>query len=148
MVPVYIIEKITNELLTTYVEKYIFNPVGMYEYGMGATLPGDIFITEGYTKKENELFIVPRLRMTWLNGCCGIYTVAGMKRLDEVITEGNLLSRQSLSVMLTVSLFRKYGCSSNNYSDYYHNHGVLACCNTFNNFNWNNQTCVILFSNV
>jgi CubicO group peptidase (beta-lactamase class C family) len=149
MVLAYIVEKISNKPLAEYVKENIFTPVEMNESGMGATLPEDIFLAEGYTKKDNELVATPRLRMNWLYGCGEMYTtVDDMKRLDEAIMDGKLLSKQSLSDMFTVSPARKYGFSFYIYPDYYHNHGVLAGWNTFNNFNWDKRTFVILFSNV
>ncbi|EEL69801.1 MULTISPECIES: serine hydrolase domain-containing protein [Bacillus] len=149
MVLAYIVEKLSNKTLAEYVKENIFTPVGMHESGMGATFPGDMFLAEGYTKKDNELVVTPRLRMNWLYGCGEMYTtVDDMRRLDEAIMDGKLLSKQSLSDMFTVSPARKYGFSFYIYPDYYHNHGVLAGWNTFNNFNWDKRTFVILFSNV
>ncbi len=149
MVLAYIVEKISNKPLAEYVKENIFTPVEMNESGMGATLPEDIFLAEGYTKKDNELITAPRLKMNWLYGCGEMYTtVDDMKRLDEAIMDGKLISKQSLSDMFTVSPARKYGFSFYIYPDYYHNHGVLAGWNTFNNFNWDKRTFVILFSNV
>ncbi|KXY27656.1 MULTISPECIES: serine hydrolase domain-containing protein [Bacillus cereus group] len=149
MVLAYIVEKISNKPLAEYVKENIFTPVEMNESGMGTTLPEDIFLAEGYTKKDNELIATPRLKMNWLYGCGEMYTtVEDMKRLDEAIMDGKLISKQSLSDMFTVSPARKYGFSFYIYPDYYHNHGVLAGWNTFNNFNWDKRTFVILFSNV
>ncbi|HDR7636283.1 MULTISPECIES: serine hydrolase domain-containing protein [Bacillus] len=149
MVLAYIVEKISNKPLAEYVKENIFTPVEMNESGMGATLPEDIFLAEGYTKKDNELIAAPRLKMNWLYGCGEMYTtVEDMKRLDEAIMDGKLISKQSVSDMFTVSPARKYGFSFYIYPDYYHNHGVLAGWNTFNNFNWDKRTFVILFSNV
>ncbi|MBM6646323.1 serine hydrolase [Bacillus sp. RIT 809] len=149
MVLAYIVEKITNEPLADYVKENIFTPVGMHESGMGATFPGDMFLAEGYTKKDNELIATPRLRMSWLYGCGEMYTtVEDMKRLDEAIMDGKLLSKQSLSDMFTVSPARKYGFSFYINADYNYNHGVLAGWNTFNNFNGDKRIFVILFSNV
>ncbi|KFN13526.1 MULTISPECIES: serine hydrolase domain-containing protein [Bacillus] len=149
MVLAYVIEKISKQPLAEYVKEHIFTPVGMHESGMGAKFPGDIFFAEGYTKKDNEFISTPRLRMNWLYGCGEMYTtVEDMKRLDEAIMTGKLLSKQSLSDMFTVSPARKYGFSFYIYPDYYHNHGVLAGWNTFNNFNWDKRIFVILFSNV
>ena len=51
MVLAYIVEKISNKPLAEYVKENILTPVGMNESGMGATLPEDIFLAEGYTKK-------------------------------------------------------------------------------------------------
>ncbi|EJV82946.1 serine hydrolase domain-containing protein [Bacillus mycoides] len=149
MVLAYIVEKLSNKPLAEYVKENIFTPVEMNESGMGTTLPEDIFLAEGYTKKDNELIATPRLKMNWLYGCGEMYTtVEDMKRLDEAIMDGKLISKQSLSDMFTVSPARKYGFSFYIYPDYYHNHGVLAGWNTFNNFNWDKRTFVILFSNV
>ncbi|EJS70210.1 serine hydrolase domain-containing protein [Bacillus cereus] len=149
MVLAYIVEKISKKPLAEYVKENIFTPVEMHESGMGATLPEDIFLAEGYTKKDNKLIAAPRLRMNWLYGCGEMYTtVEDMKKLDEAIMDGKLLSKQSLTDMFTVSPARKYGFSFYIYPDYYHNHGVLAGWNTFNNFNWDKRTFVILFSNV
>lgn len=149
MVLAYIVEQISKQPLAEYVKEHVFNPVGMHESGMGAKFPGDIFFAEGYTKKENEFVSTPKLRMNWLYGCGEMYTtVEDMKRLDEAIMTGKLLSKQSLAYMLTVSPARKYGFSFYIYPDYYHNHGVLAGWNTFNNFDWDKQIFVILFSNV
>ncbi|PEX82089.1 serine hydrolase domain-containing protein [Bacillus cereus] len=149
MVLAYIVEKISKKPLAEYVKENIFTPVEMHESGMGATLPEDIFLAEGYTKKDNKLIAAPRLRMNWLYGCGEMYTtVEDMKKLDEAIMDGKLLSKQSLTDMFIVSPSRKYGFSFYIYPDYYHNHGVLAGWNTFNNFNWDKRTFVILFSNV
>lgn len=149
MVLAYIVEKISNKPLAEYVKENIFTPVEMHESGMGATLPEDIFLAKGYTKKDGELIDAPRLKMNWLYGCGEMYTtVEDMKRLDEAIMDGKLLSKQSVLDMFTASPARKYGFSFYTYPDYYHNHGVLAGWNTFNNFNWDKRTFVILFSNV
>lgn len=149
MVLAYIVEKISNKPLAEYVKENILTPVGMHESGMGATLPEDIFLAEGYTKKDNKLIATPRLKMNWLYGCGEMYTtVEDMKKLDEAIMDGKLLSKQSISDMFSASPARKYGFSFYIYPDYYHNHGVLAGWNTFNNFNWDKRTFVILFSNV
>lgn len=149
MVLAYIVEKISKQPLSEYVKEHIFMPVGMRESGMGARFPADIFFAEGYIKKDNEFVAAPKLRMSWLYGCGEMYTtVEDMKRLDQAIMTGKLLSKQSLSDMFTVSPARKYGFSFYIYPDYYHNHGVLAGWNTFNNFNWDKQIFVILFSNV
>ncbi|MGH1287792.1 serine hydrolase domain-containing protein [Bacillus toyonensis] len=149
MVLAYIVEKISNKPLAEYVNENIFTPAGMHESGMGTTLPGEIFLAEGYTRKNNELVITPHLKMSWLYGCGEMYTtVDDMKRLDEAIIDGKLLSKQSLSDMFTVSSARKYGFSFYIYPDYNHNHGVLAGWNTFNNFNGDKRILVILFSNV
>ncbi|PTN42372.1 penicillin-binding protein, partial [Bacillus thuringiensis] len=149
MVLAYIVEKISNKPLAEYVKENILNPVEMHESGMGATLPEDIFLAEGYTKKDNKLIATPRLKMNWLYGCGEMYTtVEDMKKLDEAIMDGKLLSKQSVSDMFSASPARKYGFSFYIYPDYYHNHGVLAGWNTFNNFNWDKRTFVILFSNV
>ncbi|MCI0765253.1 serine hydrolase domain-containing protein [Bacillus sp. TL12] len=149
MVLAYIVEQVSKQPLAEYVKEHVFNPVGMHESGMGAKFPEDIFFAEGYTKKENEFVSAPKLRMNWLYGCGEMYTtVEDMKRLDEAIMAGKLLSKQSLAYMFTVSPARKYGFSFYIYPDYYHNHGVLAGWNTFNNFDWDKQIFVILFSNV
>ncbi|UYY92114.1 beta-lactamase family protein [Bacillus cereus] len=149
MVLAYIVEKISNKPLAEYVKENILTPVEMNESGMGATLPEDIFLAEGYTKKDNKLIATPRLKMNWLYGCGEMYTtVEDMKKLDEAIMDGKLLSKQSVSDMFSASPARKYGFSFYIYPDYYHNHGVLAGWNTFNNFNWDKRTFVILFSNV
>ncbi|PFJ78887.1 penicillin-binding protein [Bacillus cereus] len=149
MVLAYIVEKLSNKPLSEYVKENIFTPVGMYESGMGATFPGDMFLATGYTKKDNELVTTPRLRMNWLYGCGEMYTtVDDMKRLDEAIMDGKLLSKQNLLDMFTVSPARKYGFSFYINADYNHNHGVLAGWNTFNNFNGDKRIYVILFSNV
>ena len=47
--------------------------------------------------------------------------------------------KQSVLDMFTASPARKYGFSFYTYPDYYHNHGVLAGWNTFNNFNWDKK---------
>ena len=65
--------------------------------------------------------------MNWLYGCGEMYTtVEDMKKLDEAIMDGKLLSKQSVSDMFSASPARKYGFSFYIYPDYYHNHGVLA----------------------
>nr|MBR9646444.1 serine hydrolase [Streptococcus sp. 11-4097] len=98
--------------LAEYVKENIFTSAGMHESGMGATLPDDIFLAEGYTRKDNELIAAPRLKMNWLYGCGEMYTtVEDMKRLDEAIMDGKLLSKQSVLDMFTASPTRKYGFS-------------------------------------
>lgn len=149
MVLAYIVEKISNQPLGEYVKQHVFIPAGMNESGMGAKLPEDIFFAEGYIKKDNELIPAPKLNMSWLYGCGEMYTTVGdMKRLDAAIMNGKLLSKQSVSSMFTASPAREYGFGFYIHPDYYHNHGVLAGWNTFNNFNWDQQIVVILFSNV
>ncbi len=87
--------------------------------------------------------------MDWLYGCGEMYTTVGdMKKLDEAIINGKLLSEQSIQAMFSPSAERKYAFSFYIYPDYFHNHGVLSGWNTFNNFNKEKGTFVILFSNV
>ncbi|UNT71696.1 beta-lactamase family protein (plasmid) [Bacillus sp. N447-1] len=149
MVLAYIVEQISKQPLAEYVKEHIFTPVGMHQSGMGGKLPEDIFLAEGYTKKNNEFVSTPKLKIHWLYGCGEMYTtVDDMKRLDEAILTGKLLSKQSLLDMFNVTSTRKYGFSFYVYPDYFHNHGVLSGWNTFNNFNWDKQIFVILFSNV
>ncbi len=74
--------------------------------------------------------------MDWLYGCGEMYTTVGdMKKLDEAIINGKLLSEQSIQAMFSPSAERKYAFSFYIYPDYFHNHGVLSGWNTFNNFN-------------
>ena len=57
-------------------------------------------------------------------------TVGDMKKLDEAIINGKLLSEQSIQAMFTPSQERKYAFSFYIYPDYFHNHGVLSGWNT------------------
>ncbi|MCU4948914.1 beta-lactamase family protein [Bacillus cereus] len=149
MVLGYIVEKISKQPLTEYVKKHIFDQSDMKESGIGAKFPEDIFLADGYTKKDNSLVPAQRLRMNWLYGCGDMYTtVDDMKKLDEAIMTGKLISNKSISDIFTETPVKKYGFSFYIYPDYYHNHGVLSGWNTFNNFNWDKRIFVILFSNV
>ncbi len=121
----------------------------MHESGMGNMVPGDENFTKGYVKKDQELVPAQKLGMDWLYGCGEMYTTVGdMKKLDEAIINGKLLSEQSIQAMFSPSAERKYAFSFYIYPDYFHNHGVLSGWNTFNNFNKEKGTFVILFSNV
>ncbi|PFK46851.1 penicillin-binding protein [Bacillus cereus] len=149
MVLAYVIESITKKPLGEYIKENIFERAEMYESGMGMMEPGDHHFTKGYNKKNNVLVPAPNLNMNWLYGCGEMYTTVGdMKKLDEAIISGKLLSQQSIQAMFTPSSEKKYGFSFYIYPDYFHNHGVLAGWNTFNNFNKDKKTFVILFSNV
>ncbi|MEI4803173.1 serine hydrolase domain-containing protein [Bacillus sp. FJAT-51639] len=149
MLLAYIVEKSSGQSIAQYVREHIFIPVGMTESGMGEAPEGDTNFSKGYKKKENELVLAPNLIMNWLYGCGEMYTtVNDMKKLDEAIMAGKLISPESLKLMLTPSPERKYAFSFYIYPDYYHNHGVLSGWNTFNNFNWDKQLFVIVFSNV
>ncbi|WP_459499647.1 serine hydrolase domain-containing protein [Bacillus sp. C1] len=149
MVLAYIIENISKKPLGEYVKENIFARAEMYESGMGNMMPGDQHFTKGYTKKDNALVPAPKLAMDWLYGCGEMYTTVGdMKKLDEAIINGKLLSEKSIQMMFTPPPERKYAFSFYIYPDYFHNHGVVAGWNTFNNFNKDNRTFVILFSNV
>ncbi|WP_242219175.1 serine hydrolase [Bacillus cereus group sp. BfR-BA-01380] len=149
MLLAYILEKISGQSVAQYVKDHIFTPVGMTESGMGETREEDVTVAKGYKKKENELVLAPKLIMSWLYGCGEMYTtVHDMKKLDEAIMTGKLISSESLNLMFTPSPGRKYAFSFYIYPDYYHNHGVLSGWNTFNNFNRDKQLFVIEFSNV
>ncbi|PGZ45974.1 penicillin-binding protein [Bacillus anthracis] len=149
MVLGYIVEKISKHSLSEYIKEHIFNPADMKDSGIGEKFPEDIFLAEGYRREKNSLVPAQKLQMKWLYGCGDMYTtVEDMKKLDEAIMKGKLISKKSLSEMFTVSPAKKYGFSFYVHPDYYHNHGVLAGWNTFNNFNWNKRIFVILFSNV
>ncbi|EJR38594.1 MULTISPECIES: serine hydrolase domain-containing protein [Bacillus] len=149
MVLAYIIENITKKPLGDYVKENIFTKAEMHESGMGNMVPGDKNFTKGYVKKDQELVLAQKLGMDWLYGSGEMYTTVGdMKKLDEAIINGKLLSEQSIQAMFTPSKERKYAFSFYIYPDYFHNHGVLSGWNTFNNFNKEKGTFVILFSNV
>ncbi|MGU3367633.1 serine hydrolase domain-containing protein [Bacillus mycoides] len=149
MVLAYIIENITKKPLGDYVKENIFTKAEMHESGMGNMVPGDKNFTKGYVKKDQELVLAQKLGMDWLYGSGEMYTTVGdMKKLDEAIINGKLLSEQSIQAMFIPSQERKYAFSFYIYPDYFHNHGVLSGWNTFNNFNKEKGTFVILFSNV
>ena len=149
MVLAYIIENISKKSLGEYVKENIFARANMHESGMGNMVPGEQHFTQGYQKKDNVLVPAPKLAMNWLYGCGEMYTTVGdMKKLDEAIINGKLLSEKSIQVMFTPSSEKKYAFSFYIYPDYFHNHGVVAGWNTFNNFNKDKGTFVILFSNV
>jgi len=149
MVLAYIIENISKKSLGEYVKENIFARADMHESGMGNMVPGEQHFTQGYQKKDNVLVPAPKLAMNWLYGCGEMYTTVGdMKKLDEAIINGKLLSEKSIQVMFTPSSEKKYAFSFYIYPDYFHNHGVVAGWNTFNNFNKDKGTFVILFSNV
>ncbi|MEY8347585.1 serine hydrolase domain-containing protein [Bacillus cereus] len=149
MVLAYIVENISKKPLGEYIKENIFARAEMYESGMGNMVPGDQHFTKGYKKKDNVLVPAPKLAMNWLYGCGEMYTTVGdMKKLDEAIINGKLLSEKSIEMMFTPSSEKKYAFSFYIYHDYFHNHGVLAGWNTFNNFNKDKRTFVILFSNV
>ncbi|EJS59451.1 serine hydrolase domain-containing protein [Bacillus nitratireducens] len=149
MVLAYIIESISKKPLGDYIKENIFTKAEMHESGMGNMVPGDKNFTKGYVKKGQELVPAQKLGMDWLYGSGEMYTTVGdMKKLDEAIINGKLLSEQSIQAMFTPSAERKYAFSFYIYPDYFHNHGVLSGWNTFNNFNKEKGTFVILFSNV
>ncbi|UYX50866.1 beta-lactamase family protein [Bacillus thuringiensis] len=149
MVLAYIIENISKKPLGDYIKENIFTKAEMHESGMGNMVPGDKNFTKGYVKKDQELVPAQKLGMDWLYGSGEMYTTVGdMKKLDEAIINGKLLSEQSIQAMFTPSAERKYAFSFYIYPDYFHNHGVLSGWNTFNNFNKEKGTFVILFSNV
>ncbi|MED2439639.1 serine hydrolase [Bacillus thuringiensis] len=149
MVLAYIIEHISKKPLGDYIKENIFVKADMHESGMGNMVPGDKNFTKGYVKKDQELVPAQKLGMDWLYGCVEMYTTVGdMKKLDEAIINGKLLSEQSIQAMFSPSAERKYAFSFYIYADYFHNHGVLSGWNTFNNFNRDKRTFVILFSNV
>ncbi|MDY0853086.1 serine hydrolase [Bacillus thuringiensis] len=149
MVLAYIIERISKKPLGDYIKENIFVKADMHESGMGNMVPGDKNFTKGYVKKDQELVPAQKLGMDWLYGCGEMYTTVGdMKKLDEAIINGKLLSEQSIQAMFSPSAERKYAFSFYIYPDYFHNHGVLSGWNTFNNFNKEKGTFVILFSNV
>ncbi|MEN1934558.1 serine hydrolase domain-containing protein [Paenibacillus sp. 102] len=149
MVLAYIIENISKKPLGEYVKENIFARAGMHESGMGNMAPGERHFTKGYKKENNILVPAPKLAMNWLYGCGEMYTTVGdMKKLDEAIIKGKLLSQQSIQAMFIPSSEKKYAFSFYIYPDYFHNHGVVAGWNTFNNFNKDKGTFVVLFSNV
>ncbi|HHK5532104.1 TPA: serine hydrolase [Bacillus mobilis] len=149
MVLAYIIESISKKPLGDYIKENIFTKAEMHESGMGNMAQGDQHFTKGYVKKENVLEPAQKLLMEWLYGCGEMYTTVGdMKKLDEAIINGKLLSEQSIQAMFLPSTERKYAFSFYIYPDYFYNHGVLSGWNTFNNFNKEKGTFVILFSNV
>ncbi|MFF1990021.1 serine hydrolase domain-containing protein [Bacillus mycoides] len=149
MVLAFIIESISKKPLGDYIKENIFTKAEMHESGMGNMVPGDKNFTKGYVKKDQDLVPAQKLGMDWLYGSGEMYTTVGdMKKLDEAIINGKLLSKQSIQAMFTPSAERKYAFSFYIYPDFFHNHGVLSGWNTFNNFNKEKGTFVILFSNV
>lgn len=83
----------------------------MHESGMGNMVPGDKNFTKGYVKNQ-ELVPAQKVGMDWLYGCGEMYTTVGdMKKLDEAIINGKLLSEQSIQAMFSPSTERKYAFS-------------------------------------
>ncbi len=102
--------------------------------------PRRYFLAEGYTRKDNELIAAPRLKMNWLYGCGEMYTtVEDMKRLDEAIMDGKLLSKQSVLDMFTASPARRYGFSFYARIQIIIITTAVAGWNYFNNFNWDKK---------
>lgn len=149
MVLAYIVEQVSGQSLEEYVKEHIFVPAGLEETGMGNQTEDDTNFSKGYKKEEGKLILESDLSMDWLFGCGNVYTTASdMQKLDEAIVSGKLFSMESLKQMITPPIGRKYGFGFYIHKDYFHNHGIVAGWNTFNNFNIKNQTYVILFSNI
>lgn len=149
MVLAYIVESISKKPLGDYIKENIFTKAGMHESGMRNMVPGDKTFTKGYVKKDQVLVPAQPLNMAWLYGCGEMYTTVGdMKKLDEAIINGKLLSEKSIQMMFTPSKEKNYAFSFYINPDFFHNHGVVSGWNTFNNFNKEKGTFVILFSNV
>ncbi|MFD3447921.1 serine hydrolase domain-containing protein [Microbacteriaceae bacterium 4G12] len=149
MVLAYIVEKVSGEPIAKYVKEHIFVPAGMNQSGMGDDPANDANFSKGYVLDNLKEVPAPKLSMQWLYGCGELYTTThDMYKLDEAIMLGKLISSESMKLMFTPSPNKDYAFSFYILPDYYHNHGVLAGWNTFNNFNWEKRTFVMLFSNV
>lgn len=149
MVLAYIVETVTGKSINEYVTEHIFEPLGMEDSGLGEKKLGDTFLAKGYTIKDHLFKPSPRLAMKWLYGCGEMYTtVEDMKKLDEAMENGTLISKKTLEEALQMPSPKKYFIGFYLRPGFNHNHGVLSGWNTFNNFNWEKQRYVILFSNV
>jgi CubicO group peptidase (beta-lactamase class C family) len=144
----YIIEKLTNEPLYTYIDQHIFKPAGLQHTGFGESFNLEPSPSKGYKLKDNQMISPSLPDMSQLFGCGDIYTTPyDMYLFDKALYNGKLISQQSLGKFFTPF---KHNYAFGLYADpgSYSDHGVLPGWNCLNSFSKNGKIYVVLFSNI
>jgi CubicO group peptidase (beta-lactamase class C family) len=144
----FILEKVTNVPLETYVQKHVFDVAGMKHSGFGDAFYKEPYPSKGYKIKDGAMISPSLPDMSQLFGCGDVYTSAyDMYLFDHALYTGKLMSEKSLKQFFTPF---KHTYALGLYSDpgSYSDHGVLPGWNCLNSFSKKGSTYVVLLSNV
>ncbi|OUB15105.1 penicillin-binding protein [Bacillus thuringiensis serovar yunnanensis] len=144
----YIVEKVSGQSLQDYIQKHIFDVVGMKGAGFGDEFQQGKYPSTGYKIVDNTMTTPALPSMSQLFGCGDIYMTAyDLYLFDQALFTRKLISNESYQQMFTA--FKKdYGFAWYVDPGSYSNHGVMPGWNCVNSFSKNGSTYVVLLSNI
>lgn len=151
MVLAYLVEMISGESLSNYLQKNIFEPAQMTHTG---TYQKDIENgtneSKGYLIKKDGTYKNPKLAdLSQLYGAGDIsMTTKDMYLFDKALMDKKLISEASLKKMFAPGSTSGYGMGFYVDPGSYNSHGVLSGWNVSNSMSHTGKTYVILFSNI
>lgn len=144
----YIIEKVSEQSLQDYIQKNIFEVVGMKHSGFGDQFQQGKYPSTGYKIVDNKMTTPTLPSMSQLFGCGDIYMTAyDLYLFDQALFTGKLISSDSYHQMFT-AVKKDYGFGWYVNPGSYSNHGVMPGWNCLNSFSKNGSTYVVLLSNI
>lgn len=144
----YIAEKVSGQSLQDYIQKNIFEVVGMKRSGFGDQFQQGKYPSTGYKIVDNKMTTPALPSMSQLFGCGDIYTTAyDLYLFDQALFTGKLISSDSYHQMFT-AVKKDYGFGWYVDPGSYSNHGVMPGWNCLNSFSKDGNTYVVLLSNI
>jgi len=141
-----IVEKVSGEPLHKYIKRNIFNKASMEHSGF-ITDEQSVYST-GYLKLGNQLIPAKPLNTTMLFGCGDIYaTSLDLCLFDEALMSGKLVSKQSLTEMLTPGPKSNYGLGLYVTDSRVYSRGVVGGWESLHVY-FNNKTSIAILLNV
>lgn len=122
-----VIEKVSGLPLHEYIQKNIFNQAGMAHSGFMTNQPHTVHLSTGYFKKMNRLLAARTWNPVSLFGFADIYSTASdLCQYDQALMKGKLITKKSLSEMLTPGSSSRYGLGLYNLGYAVYSRGVIG----------------------
>ncbi|MFF2446857.1 serine hydrolase domain-containing protein [Neobacillus sp. NPDC058068] len=143
-----IVEKVSGLPLHEYIRKNIFTKASMRQSGFITEEQAAAHYSTGYLKLGTQLIPAKPLKTNVLFGCGDIYsTVLDLCLFDEALMNGTLVSKHSLTKMLTAGPKSKYGLGLYVTNDKVYSRGVVGGWESLHVY-FKNKTAMAILLNV
>jgi CubicO group peptidase (beta-lactamase class C family) len=144
----YLVEKVTGSSLHEFIQKNIIEKAHLNDTGFITKDQHVPYTSVSYLKKDNNVEIHQRLNAYPLFSCGDIYsTPYNLSLFDQSLMDGELVSKESLTKMMTPSPVSKYGLGLYNNGTEVYSLGVLGGWYTMHSYYYQDNTSVVLFLN-
>lgn len=143
----FIIEKVTGAPLHDFIQKNIFDAIPLKETGFMTSEHPAPYSSVGYLTKNNKTERTEYFNIHSLFSCGDVYgTAADLSKFDQALMDGKLVSRESLSQMMTRSAKSLYGLGLYNNNKAVYSIGVLGGWYTMHSY-YNDKTSIVVLLN-